>query len=393
MLSGNFSLIRVPQGHSWVAKPNVARDMTKLMTRSGLANPQHWYDLFASCGVSASLYVMDGHGERYKVLDVEIDPGGETGELVLQHLGRRSRHGSMRVDIQDGYGKMLPFVVYKQQNFRRNAELEIPSPDSFVIYKTFVILAVFGKLKESDKLMRRKGNIIREVASYLRGRFPIEIKQLYRGLLIPTAEVPADRIARPYGGVKSVSFTEDLQVACWFASTQAIMADKVREEKPTATGWVGEYLPTADKILFHYSWVEPLRQGLGPDIYQLAIDLQSNDAVMQFRYHVMHQKEVICESSITYPLRPVSDYACESSKDLDNRFIPRGDFILAPPGLEQFGVTAKQRLTIERAEFHRPLGTCIQCRQANIVATYHLGGVPFIVDICKKCNYLFYLPR
>lgn len=117
MASGKFTLIRVPEGHLWMVKSNTVRDMTKLMSRSGLANPQYWYDLLASCSTSANLYVMDAHGERYKVLDVEIDPGGETGELVLQHLGRRSRQGSMRVDIHEGYGKMLPFVVYKQQNF------------------------------------------------------------------------------------------------------------------------------------------------------------------------------------------------------------------------------------------------------------------------------------
>jgi hypothetical protein len=120
MASGRFPLIRVPAGHMWVVKPKVSSDMTQLMTRSGLSDPQRWYDLFASCSLSADLYVMDRHGERYKVIDVLVDPGGETGELVLQHLGRRSRQGNMRVDIQDGYGKMLPFVVYKHQHFRRN---------------------------------------------------------------------------------------------------------------------------------------------------------------------------------------------------------------------------------------------------------------------------------
>ena len=120
MASGKFPLIRVPAGHMYMAKPKVAEDMTRLMTKSGLADPQRWYDLFASCGISASLYVMDSHGERYRVVDVLIDPGEETGMLVLQHLGRRSRQGNMQVDLHAGYGKMLPFVAYKHQHFRRN---------------------------------------------------------------------------------------------------------------------------------------------------------------------------------------------------------------------------------------------------------------------------------
>jgi len=395
MASGNFPLIRVPPGHLWMVKPKVTEDITKLMTRSGLANPQYWYDLLASCSLSASLYVMDSYGERYKVIDVEIDPGGETGELILQHLGRRSRQGPMRVDIQDGYGRMLPFVVYKQQNYRRNAASR-PSSESFRIYKTFVILAVFGLLRESDELMRQKGAAIRKVAKYLCKQHPVISSNLYRGLLLSPSDVPTDRIARPYGGVQFVSFTEDLQAACWFASTDAIMADVVMLQKPRATGWIGEYLPKDDQILFHYSWIEPLRGGPGPDIYQLALDLQPQlmveDAVMQFRYHMMHQKEVICESTITYPVRPVSDYQCASARELDNRFVPRGDFILVPAGLEQFGVQAGQRLNIERAEFHRPHQRCLKCRQAMVVSTYYLQGVPFVVDICEKCRYLFYLP-
>jgi hypothetical protein len=394
MLSGNFSLIRVPRGHSWMVKPKVTQGMTQLMTGSGLADPQRWYDLLASCGLSANLYVMDGHGERYKVIDVEIDPGGETGELILQHLGRRSRQGYMRVDIQDGYGRMLPFVVYKEQHSRRNPESR-PSSDSFRIYKIFVILALFGLLRESDELMRKHRATIRKVAKYLRKHHPITLVKLYRGLLIPPSDVPADRIARPYEDVQSVSFTENLQVACWFASTEATMSDVVMLQKPKATGWVGESSPTEGQILFHYSWIEPLRHGPGPDIYQLALDMQPQlgleDAVMQFRYHAMHQKEVICESNITYPLKPISDYRCDSARELDNRFIPRGDFIVAPAGLEQFHVKAGQRLPIERAEFHRPHRRCMQCRQASILSTYHLKGVPFNMDTCENCRYLFYL--
>ena len=113
MLSGRFPLIRIPEGKAWILKPKIVQNFLQLMTQTNLLDPQKWYDLLASCSLSANLYVMDRYGERYKVIDVEIDPGGETGVLVLQHLGRRNRQGYFKVDIQDGYGNMLPFIVYK----------------------------------------------------------------------------------------------------------------------------------------------------------------------------------------------------------------------------------------------------------------------------------------
>jgi len=122
MLSGNFPLIRVPKGESWRVKPDLIKRMSSLMTKQGIADANRWYDLLASCGTGATIYVMDSHGERYRVVDVNIDLGGETGELVLQHLGRRSRGGAvMRIDIWDAYGKMIPFVVYKG-SLTRNPE-------------------------------------------------------------------------------------------------------------------------------------------------------------------------------------------------------------------------------------------------------------------------------
>lgn len=116
LLSGKVPLIRFPIGHSWMAKPAVEAAVGAIMSPQGLIDPQRWLDLQAACGHTAELYVIDRHGERYRVMDVLPDAGGETGQLLLRHLGRKSRSGDMLVDLQDGYGKMLPFVAYKKQN-------------------------------------------------------------------------------------------------------------------------------------------------------------------------------------------------------------------------------------------------------------------------------------
>lgn len=118
MLSGAYPLVRVPKGHAWMAKSSVSGAVSALMTPQGLVDPQRWLDLQAACGHTADLYVMDRHGERYRVIDVLPDAGGETGRLLLRHVGRRSRTGDSLVDIQEAYGYMLPFVVYKKQNPR-----------------------------------------------------------------------------------------------------------------------------------------------------------------------------------------------------------------------------------------------------------------------------------
>jgi hypothetical protein len=100
----------------WRVKPRVVESLAKLITVHGLADINAWYDLDAFLGNSADLYVMDRYGERYKVVDVLHDPGGETGELVLMHLGRKSRGGKrLYIDIWDAYKKMIPFVVYRDR--------------------------------------------------------------------------------------------------------------------------------------------------------------------------------------------------------------------------------------------------------------------------------------
>lgn len=98
-------------------KPEITRAMHHLATAhplAGVANPDAWEDLLAAAGRSATVYVVDRAGERWGVMEVLWDPGGETGQLRLRHLGPRSRGGqSLLVDLQEAFGYMIPVVVYK----------------------------------------------------------------------------------------------------------------------------------------------------------------------------------------------------------------------------------------------------------------------------------------
>lgn len=78
-----------------------------------LHNIQAWEDAFISAGTVADIYVHDRHGERYRLMGVEVDPGDETGILVLRHLGKRARQGDIRIDVHETYGYLFPTIVYR----------------------------------------------------------------------------------------------------------------------------------------------------------------------------------------------------------------------------------------------------------------------------------------
>lgn len=122
LASGSSPLVFLPAGVSHV--PAVSTAMEKLLLSApdsgGLTTPDAWEDLIASVGTRGDVFVVDRSGERWKVLDIEFDPGAYTGRLRLLHQGRVARYGPRLVDLHEAYGFMLPIVVYKQYRYKRN---------------------------------------------------------------------------------------------------------------------------------------------------------------------------------------------------------------------------------------------------------------------------------
>lgn len=110
--SGRFPLAYMPEGT--YEKPGLAAAHAQLLTPAGLASPAAWYNLLAAAGHSANVFLIDRHGERWQLIDVLFDYGGETGQLKLRHVGARSREGDRLVDIRMAYGHAIPVVVYKR---------------------------------------------------------------------------------------------------------------------------------------------------------------------------------------------------------------------------------------------------------------------------------------
>ena len=110
--SGRFPLVYMPEGT--YGKPGLTTAHAQLLTRTGLASPVAWYNLIAAAGVSANVFLIDRHGERWRLVDVLLDYGQETGQLVLRHVGSMSRGGDHVMDIRLVYGNAIPVVVYKR---------------------------------------------------------------------------------------------------------------------------------------------------------------------------------------------------------------------------------------------------------------------------------------
>lgn len=110
--SGRLPLVYMPEGT--YEKPGLVTAHARLLTPAGLASPTAWYDLLAAAGHSANVFLIDRYGERWRLIDVLLDYGHETGQLQLRHVGARSRGGDRYVDVSAAYGHAIPIVVYKR---------------------------------------------------------------------------------------------------------------------------------------------------------------------------------------------------------------------------------------------------------------------------------------
>ena len=266
----------------------------------------------------------------------------------------------------------------------------IPAPQDFWLYKIFIFLAITGKVQDADQFLGEYRRVVENVASYLRKQIPVKEQILYRGMLIPPSDVSVSRMAQDYG-TGFVSFSADLEAACWFADSQVNLAGVVMEEKPDAEGWIGEYTPKNNEILFHYSWFDFLLGPPGENIYQVALNIISMNGwsqhlIAEFKFHIEHQKEVILKPNITYPLKPIEEYDCPMSQQLDDRYTPRPDWVLAPPGLEGYGIKSGDRIYLSGAHFPIEAERCRQCGRSEVKRIYYLQGLPIRIDSCPRCG-------
>jgi hypothetical protein len=116
-------------------------------------------------------------------------------------------------------------------------------------YINFVLYAVLGRLDAADAILRMAPDAIRDVATFLARKFPITARPIYRGMLLDPM--------RPYtldAGFPFISWSEDRDVAAWFADLRSSISEPFALVYPGARGYLAELSAPCSQVLFHHSW-------------------------------------------------------------------------------------------------------------------------------------------
>lgn len=119
------------------------------------------------------------------------------------------------------------------------------------MYINFVLHAVLGMTSEADTLATHEefAPAIDSVAKYLAKRSPIASKPIYRGILLDPNE-PYRTLAK----IKFMSWSEDLDVARWFAATRAMISEPAMQVRPQLRGYLLTQKTENVRPLFHHTW-------------------------------------------------------------------------------------------------------------------------------------------
>jgi hypothetical protein len=183
------------------------------------------------------------------------------------------------------------------------------------LYINFALHAVLGKLGEADTIMRFKGDAVRRVADEIAAKCPIEPAPIYRGMLLDPA-VPF----RAESSLSFLSWSEDLDVARWFACPRSIINEPLVQRNPTFCGYLAELPAPRSRVLFHHSWASALG---GLACFALAHPLMGREGKRQIEWSLRSQREVITD--------PIVDLHPEIANDLDTAALKILERRLSPP--------------------------------------------------------------
>lgn len=183
------------------------------------------------------------------------------------------------------------------------------------LYINFTIHAIFGKLREADAIMRFGGEAVRQVATDLAAELPVAPMPIYRGVLLNPGETFAADPVPTF-----LSWSEDRDVALWFACPRSVVSEPIMQMKPQLRGYVIELPHVQSRVLFHYSWAGMLG---GLARFALLHPLMGEEGGRQIRWSLQTQREIITE--------PVNDLRPERVPDLDGDALEALERRLSPP--------------------------------------------------------------
>jgi hypothetical protein len=183
------------------------------------------------------------------------------------------------------------------------------------LYVNFAIHAILGRLGEADQIMRVGGDPIRRIAARLSDRLPIAQVPLYRGMLLdPERPFTADP------KLTFLSWSEDRDVALWFACPRSVVSEPLMHHNPKLRGHVVEIVTPRACVLFHHAWAAAFG-GLAP--IARAHPLMGEEGRRQIEWSLRTQREIITE--------PVEDLRPERVADLDAPALEALERRLSPP--------------------------------------------------------------
>ena len=192
------------------------------------------------------------------------------------------------------------------------------------LYLNFALHAILGRLSEADALMSIAGDAIRSVADHLATQYPIERRPLYRGMLLdPDTSYASDP------KLTFLSWSEDRDVALWFACSRSAVSEPLAATNPKLRGYLVELPAPASRVLFHHEWATDLLRGLAT--LALAHPLMGAEGRRQIEWSLRTQREVITA--------PVNVLHPNRTPDLDAEALGVLERKLSPPWiLEEEGV-------------------------------------------------------
>ena len=182
------------------------------------------------------------------------------------------------------------------------------------LYLNFVLHAILGRLGEADALMSIVGDEIRAVADHLAAQRPIAPQPLYRGMLLdPDKTFAADP------KLTFLSWSEDRDVALWFACPRSVVSEPLAATNPKLRGYIADLPAPQSRVLFHHGWTSALG---GLAALARAHPLMGEEGRRQIEWSLRTQREVITAPTAGFRPNRTADLDAEALAVLERRLSP-----------------------------------------------------------------------
>lgn len=200
------------------------------------------------------------------------------------------------------------------------------------IYDLFVVLAIQGHMADADNILRSYKEKIYQVARKYSMKLPKQMT-VYRGILLKSDDIiqkDSSSVIKEKWPVEYISFTENPEVARWFACKDAYLSDFVRMKHPSIEGFVIKYDVTPKDIIFHYSFFNLYMQKFVSDPRFVVANFLNNGIepnFNQFLHNIKTQSEVMIKpTDHVFELIPVEAFpegGHLSASQLDKKYLPK----------------------------------------------------------------------